>query len=130
MADANNEGLNVLYIEDDIDVQTMIKFYFKRMPHHLECVTNGEAALQQLQQQSHDLILLDWTLPNQPSGQELINRIRAMDGYNNTPIVVVSGYSDSDELAELQKDSIHDFLSKPLDKEVLKQMLNSVAEKR
>ena len=115
MADGN-EGLNLLYIEDDMDNQTLVNFYVRKSPHSLDIAATGSAALELLVQNSYEVILLDWNMPTEPSGAELLEKIRDIPEYETVPVIIITGFSRPSELKGLDRDQIHTYLTKPLRK--------------
>nr|CRH07206.1 putative histidine kinase with PAS and response regulator receiver domains [Candidatus Magnetococcus massalia] len=55
--------LDILLVEDSPDNQMLIKTYLKGQACHLQIVENGALALEAIQQQSYDLILMDIQMP-------------------------------------------------------------------
>lgn len=126
MGNEKSNGLSILCIEDDLTVQTLLGFYFKKWPHHLEYASDGNSALKTLEENNYDLILMDWSLPKPPYGQQLIDSIKKISGYEDTPIIVVTGYDKSQDLKDLKEDTIYGFLNKPINKRNLKKMINEL----
>lgn len=118
--------LNIIYIEDDIAVQTLIRFYLKNWPHHVAYANDGNSAIDILKNATYDLILMDWGLPTPPSGQGLIDSIRGISGYEETPIIVITGYDNPKDLENLNKDTIQGFLNKPITKNDLKKLIDGL----
>ncbi len=59
-----------------------------------------------------DLILLDIGLPRE-DGYAVFNRIRAMERFNRTLVVVISGHTD--EMEQVRAAGFDSFIGKPLD---------------
>ncbi len=61
-----------------------------------------------------DLVFLDNTLPGVP-GNELVGRIRAVDGLKEVPLIVFSGSSDEGLIQRCLDAGANDFIEKPVD---------------
>lgn len=114
MSNAVFKGLNVLIVDDDEDLRSVLIFDFQRRG----CVTfeaaNGSEAFAIVQKQVIDLVLSDIRMPN-GTGVDLLKEIRARNP--NTPIVLLaSGYSDFSE-PEILKMGASALLDKPIDRQ-------------
>jgi len=95
---AELKGLHVLVVDDNqtnrIILQEMLKS-FELIPIPVE---SGIIALDKLQtHQTFQLIITDYQMPGM-NGAELIHRIRQMPSHTQTPIILLSSVSDSDEI--------------------------------
>jgi two-component system response regulator MprA len=71
---------------------------------------NGQDALLCLRQESFDLVVMDWTLPDF-SGVELCRRLRASN--NTTPVLMLTARDDVDERVKALDAGVDDYLTKP-----------------
>ena len=74
--------------------------------------TTGEQGVQIAQVTSLRLILLDRGLPGM-SGEDVIRHLHAIPTVARTPVVVISGASSGDRVAEVMALGAVDFLPKP-----------------
>ncbi len=82
----------VLIIEDDEDIGNSVKYFLERnLQLSCEYISNAESAIYKLVHDSYDIIISDYKLPG-ISGMELINRLRDSSKYNQTPIIMMSGF--------------------------------------
>ena len=127
MGNEKNRSLNILYIEDDVTVQSLMRLYFKNLPHQFDFATEGNSAISLLKEQNFDLIIMDWSLPSSPAGQDLVNSIREVQGYEAIPIIVVSGFDNPEDLEGLDRETIQGFLAKPINRVKLKNLIGEFA---
>lgn len=82
---------SILIVEDDKDIRDLLEDIIKE---EIKCkvfgVSNGNAALLMLHKIAPDLFLLDYRLPGNINGVELIYRIRSIRIFENTPIILMS----------------------------------------
>ena len=123
MENETSRSLNILYIEDDVTMQSLMGFYLKNLPHQIDYANEGNAAISLLKEQEFDLIIMDWSLPTAPIGQNLVNSIRQIQGYEATPIIVVTGFDNPEDLEGLQRNTIQGFLAKPINRVKLKNLI-------
>ncbi|NPA29461.1 MAG: response regulator transcription factor [Epsilonproteobacteria bacterium] len=101
--------IEILMIEDDPDISAMLTKYLARYQMNVTTVATPKAALNALELDHYDLIILDLTLP-QMDGLELCRLIRQK---HTTPIVISSARSDlNDKIIGLEYGA-DDYLPKP-----------------
>jgi two-component system, NtrC family, nitrogen regulation response regulator GlnG len=88
----------------------------------IEVLTAGTAAegWQLLQEQQPDVVLLDLQLPDR-SGLELYQDIRALDA--KRPVIFMTAHGTADTAIEAMKQGAFDYLVKPVNLEILSQVL-------
>ena len=81
--------------------------------YHLDCVNDGQSALDYVSKQQPDLILLDVLMPG-IDGYEVTRRIRNDDNLSYIPILLVTAH-DHSSLTEGLDSGADDFIRKPFD---------------
>ena len=89
----------ILIVEDDKDLNSAYRFILKRENHKVECVFNGEEALEKLKSFSPDLILLDLLMPIK-SGVEFLREYDALKAHPNIKVLVFTNLENSPEINE------------------------------
>ena len=54
----------IILIEDDKDLQEIIKYNFSKEKYDVVLCSDGEEALDLIKHEMPDLVILDWMLPN------------------------------------------------------------------
>ena len=67
--------INVLVVDDESAIREMIRFALGKSDMAVECAASAKEAVEKINQQAPDIILLDWMMPNM-SGPELTRRLR------------------------------------------------------
>ncbi len=123
-----NKLKHILVVEDNPINQTVIKMILKKWDNTLVSVANdGLEALAMLKENSIDLILLDLQMPVM-DGYEALAAIRngeAGAAYVNVPVIVLTAdvmESTKERVFEL---GANDFMTKPVDKELLHQKVHA-----
>lgn len=103
----------VLVVDDDPEILTFLERLLGQ--HGLECTSagSGEAALERLEAEPVDLVLLDVRLPG-IDGIEVCRRIRARLG-PALPVLLLTAAADADALQRGYAAGADDFLAKPPD---------------
>ena len=111
---ANRTG-RVLVVDDIATNQIVVSALIRKLGLGCDLAGNGEEALQMLQSQSFDLILMDVHMPVM-SGDDAIRAIRASDQpWANIPIYALSADATPDAREALLSIGADGFLTKPLD---------------
>ncbi len=101
--------IDILMIEDDTDISNLLTKYLSQYGMKVRSVETPKAALNALEVDHYDLIILDLTLP-QMDGLELCKMIRKD---HNIPIIISSARSDlTDKVIGLEYGA-DDYLPKP-----------------
>lgn len=89
----------VLVVEDEPKLAALLADYLRAAGHEVECVGDGNDALQAWTQRRHDLVLLDLMLPGM-DGLSLCRQLRTLTA---VPIVMLTARADeADRLAGLE----------------------------
>lgn len=116
--------MNVLIVEDDPQVASLINRLIRKWGHTAAIATTGLDALERLREDGIDLILLDIFLPDM-DGDELLPRINAV--WSGKGIVVMTG-SDSTDLEEnLRRQGVIFFMVKPVNIPELEAIVQHIA---
>mgnify|MGYP001810453602 CR=1 FL=1 len=86
---------------------------------------NGLKALNILKDNAYDLILMDIRMPEM-DGIEAAHHIRTREEFSidkNIPIIVVTAHDDAEERKKCYDLDIHEYLTKPIDKDLLLQKI-------
>jgi len=118
--------LTLLYVEDDTALREQFMRVLKPRFKEVYEASDGHQALELYAAYSLDMIIIDINLPY-ISGLEVIEQIRKSN--ENTPIVIMSAYSDQEKLFKAIKLGLSDYLIKPVPLKKLFTVLDSMALK-
>jgi len=123
-ADRRDRGA-VLIIEDDPRVREVEQEILAKARFQVNGVGSAEEALGLVAHRSYEVILLDLDLPGL-SGIDLLERFREI--CHDTPIVILTGDADLRTAVECIRRGAYDFLTKPVDLELLGVTIEKAAE--
>ncbi len=86
--------MRILIAEDDVPLATVIAQAFKPEGHVIEIACNGEDALQRMQKEQFDFLILDLNLPI-ISGSEVLHKVRS--GNPDIPILILTATDEVEE---------------------------------
>ncbi|MGV3509429.1 MAG: ATP-binding protein, partial [Sphingobacteriaceae bacterium] len=127
---AKFDNVSVLVAEDNTINQFMIRKILTSWNLKVTIVENGELALESLQHNSFDIILMDTHMPVL-GGFETTRRIRQEmpEGVNNIPIISLSAAVLEEELQQAYDAGVNDIVSKPFDLSVLHHKIQKLVNK-
>lgn len=102
----------ILLVDDDEQLLHRMVQEFRSAGHTCLGQTSGEAAMNQLEQERVDLLVLDVMLPG-ISGFEICRRIRSNQEHYNVPILFLSAMNSEEEIAHGLAQGADDYLTKP-----------------
>lgn len=116
------ENLQILVVEDNKINQIVTKKIMDK--NHVKCdmVADGYAALELLESNEYDIILMDINMPS-INGFETSRRIRRMG--INTPIIALTAFDKEEITAEAMEAGINDIIIKPFEPVALFQMIQN-----
>lgn len=112
---------------DDSTTDLKIIQYLLRDKYEVLLAVTGKIALKYLQRRQPDLILLDLMMPD-IDGREMMNLIRKMPEYADTPVIFLTADRQKAMEAECFRMGAFDYISKPIVPEVLLSRISKALE--
>lgn len=103
---------SVLVIDDENSVGTLLRFSLRQRGFGVETALSAAAGIQRAAGRRFDLVILDVALPG-IDGIEACRLLKALPGYGDTPIVMISSRSDSVTIDRARRAGAADYLVKP-----------------
>ena len=120
-----NENRSALIVDDEHDIRELLVLTLGRMGLRTDTAPNLHAARQMLGTVSYDLCLTDMRLPD-GSGLELVSEISTR--FPTTPVAVITAYGNVEAAVEALKAGAFDFVSKPVDINVLRGLVRQALD--
>jgi len=112
--------MQVLIIDDDRDIAGFFDAVLSLIGHECETVQSAREALVRLAASDPDLILLDLHLGSEISGEDILYQVRSNPRFDNTRVVVITGYPNHAEMITNLADLV---LIKPVEVSQLKTLV-------
>ncbi|MBU1610896.1 MAG: response regulator, partial [Proteobacteria bacterium] len=122
----------VLLVEDDADMQYLGKRFLDEYGITSDVATNGEEALEKLQNAEFDMILMDIQMPRM-DGLEATRMIRSGEypGVNREiPIVAMTAHAMRGDRERFLAAGMNDYIAKPIDEADLVALLRSYTPRK
>ena len=123
-------GLRILVAEDNEVNQMVVRAILEQMGHACDIVSNGIAAVQEVQQAPYDLVLMDIQMPDM-DGQAATREIRALPGrVSRIPIIALTANAMTADRETYLAAGMDDYVSKPVHTRQLAETMASVIARR
>ena len=113
---------SVLIIDDEEKVCAALARMVERFGCRARQATDGQTGLELVARETPDIILLDLKMPHM-NGPQFLAKLR--DTHPYLPVVIVTGYPESDLMLEATKYAPVMLLSKPIEQEPLERTIRS-----
>jgi len=118
---------NILATDDDPVMRTCLKELLKTYGYDCTLAEGGKHALNLLQKQTFDILLLDLMMPEM-TGHQVMAKVK--ENYPNLDVIIVSGEATFDNAAKALRLGAKDFISKPYKPEELIKCIRHIQETR
>jgi CheY-like chemotaxis protein len=124
--------MKILVVDDEADVESLFLQRFRKEIRNgdieFDFELSGEAALSYLGDHRSEVILIlsDINMPGM-SGIELLSKIRTSYSAPPPMVMMVTAYGDEENRRQAIAKGANDFLTKPLDFELLKDKLKNIS---
>ncbi len=108
----------VLVVEDEASIATMLRYNLEKQGYRVAEAADGQEALNQIQEQQPDIVLLDWMLPLM-SGIEVCRQIRRKPATRELPVIMVTARTEDQDAVRALNTGADDYITKPFNIESL-----------
>lgn len=117
--------LKLLVVEDDVPSLELMREVFTALKAEVFPLSDSAQAAVVVDQQKFDGIFLDLAMPRM-HGLELAKKIRTSSWNKTTPIIIVTGSDDRQNMQQAFAMGVTFFLQKPVDRQKLTKLFRSV----
>ena len=118
-----SQGPRVLIVDDELTVRETTRLLLEGANYRASTAVGGAEALARMADELPDVVLLDLQMPVM-NGATVLKRIREM--YGNIPVIIVTGYPDSELLAQALEYGSLLVLAKPISRQHLLESIQMV----
>jgi two-component system cell cycle response regulator DivK len=132
MSDINDQFTNatILYVEDNADNRTLVRRILMAEGFSLHEAPNAAQALEWLESNIPDLILMDINMPD-IDGYTLTSRLKALPGLHNTPIIAITANALRGDRERSLEAGCDGYIQKPIDVDALpRQIMRFLSQRK
>lgn len=118
----------ILIVDDSPEKRDTLRRRLVQEDHTVLQATDGISALQLLEKNSVDLILLDMIMPHM-TGDEVLYRLKSSARTQHIPVLIISSLDEINKVAECIEAGAEDYLSLPLNPILLRARVNACLDK-
>jgi two-component system phosphate regulon response regulator PhoB len=118
-------GKHVLVVEDERDIQELVRYNLSKDGYAVQCVGTGEEALRAVQSAPPDLVLLDLMLPGL-DGLEVCRRLKGEASTGQLPVIMLTAKGEEADIVTGLELGADDYITKPFSPRVLLARLRAV----
>ena len=107
---------NILLVEDDASLSTVLADYLRSKGYTVETSVNGREAWELILIKHYDLIISDIMMPRM-NGYELLKLIRSQ--FSELPVVMLTAKTDRDDIMHAYELGCDDYVTKPFSMDIL-----------
>jgi CheY-like chemotaxis protein len=115
-----------LIVEDNLEIVTLFQHVLDMAGYHTEIVLDGTEAMQRIETEPPDIVLLDLQLPGM-TGVEILKKMRTNERLSSIPVVVITAYSNYSTRLPFEPDLL---LLKPVNIHQLSNMIQRLQATR
>ena len=102
----------IVIIDDDTSICETLRLYLQEQGYQASACTSAGAALQLLEQEAPDLVILDIRLSDM-DGLEVLRKIKILEP--DLPVVMITAFHDLPTTAEAMRRGAFEYVHKPID---------------
>jgi CheY-like chemotaxis protein len=103
---------HILVVDDYLVTQRILRQILQNAGYQVSLAGDGFEALEQIEAQSFDLVILDLAMPRL-DGLEVLARVRASEQHHDLPIIMLTASGDDQMRETARKNGASAFLTKP-----------------
>src|SRR5882724_8615288 len=123
------EPSRILVVDDHQSNREILARRLSRDGHEVITADDGDTALQFVEENTFDLILLDLLMPR-TSGYEVLCRLKSDPRHCELPVIMISALDEIDSVVRCIEAGAEDYLPKPFDPVLLRARINSCLERK
>jgi two-component system sensor histidine kinase/response regulator len=119
----------LLVVDDDAMNRDVLSRRLERQGHRVRTASSGAIALQLMQENAFEVVLLDIMMPDM-DGYEVLGRLKADERLRHVPVIMISAIDEVQSVVRCIEAGAEDYLAKPFDPTLLKARIGASLEKK
>ena len=123
---AVDKNMAVLIVDDYKTMLRIIKNLLKQIGfENVDEATDGAMAYTKMKEKKYGIVISDWNMEPM-SGYELLQKIRVDDAIKETPFIMITAESKTENVVKAKEAGVNNYIVKPFNAGTLKQKMESV----
>ncbi|MBI1820645.1 MAG: sigma-54-dependent Fis family transcriptional regulator [Nitrospirae bacterium] len=119
--------ISILIVDDEVNIRTALAKILEKQGYKPETAENGQVALSRLENAFYHLVITDLKMADL-NGLELLKKVK--EHSPETEVVVMTAYGTIETAVNAIKAGAYDYLTKPVDKELLLLLIDKALERQ
>ena len=124
-----SETARILVVDDNASNRDLLFRRLSHDGHHVARADSGRQALEILEVEEFDLILLDLLMPDL-NGFQVLERLKADERWHDIPVIMISGLQETDSVIRCIEAGAEDYLAKPFNPVLLRARISACLERK
>ncbi len=124
-----SQGASILVVDDTEMNRVLLSRRLVRQGYRVAVAEHGRQALEMIEGEPFDLVLLDIMMPEM-NGFEVLERLKADERLRHLPVIVISAVTDMESIVRCIEMGAEDHLPKPFDPVLLKARISASLERK
>ena len=120
---------SLLIVDDNSMNRIMLSRYITKLGYQASLAENGRQALEKLQGEPFDLVLLDVEMPEM-DGYQVLEQLKANTRLRDIPVIMISAVEELESVVRCIELGAQDYLPKPFNPVLLRARLNACLERK
>jgi CheY-like chemotaxis protein len=120
---------SLLVVDDHSMNRIMLSRYITKLGYQASLAENGRQALEKLQAEPFDLVLLDVQMPEM-DGYEVLEHLKADPRLRDIPVIMISAVEELESVVKCIELGAQDYLPKPFNPVLLRARLTACLERK
>jgi DNA-binding NtrC family response regulator len=116
----------ILVVDDDQDIREVLRDRLESLGYEVLTASNGKDALESINKQSPQMVLLDIEMPEM-NGLEVLKEVRS--GQMDLTVVMITAYGTIERAVEAMKEGAYDFIPKPFEPDHIELVVKKALER-
>ena len=123
---AVDKSMPILVVDDYKTMLRIIRNLLKQLGfENVDEATDGSSALSKMREKKYGLVISDWNMEPM-TGLQLLKEVRADNGLKETPFIMVTAESKTENVVTAKEAGVSNYIVKPFNAETLKSKLTAV----
>jgi two-component system chemotaxis response regulator CheY len=119
-------SMPVLVVDDYSTMIRIIRNLLRQIGFaDVDDASNGAAALDKMRTKRYGLVISDWNMEPM-TGYDLLQQVRSDPGFGNTPFIMVTAESKTENVIAAKKAGVNNYIVKPFNAQTLKAKIEAV----